>query len=68
LLDAVEDERCSAEDLTASVGADATMVYRLLPALACHDIFAETRPGYFALTPLAGCLWKDSPDGSAAVR
>jgi hypothetical protein len=69
LADAVGDEPRSAEEIAASVGADATMVYRLLRALACHDIFTETSPGHFALTPLAACLRRDSHEyGWAAVR
>jgi Dimerisation domain len=69
LADAVGDEPRSAADIAATVGADATRVYRLLRALACHDIFTEASPGRFALTPLAACLRRDSREyGWAAVR
>jgi hypothetical protein len=44
------------------------MVYRLLRALACYDVFTETSPGRFRLTPLAACLRSDGREyGWAAV-
>lgn len=48
-------------ELAASVGADAAALRRVLRALASKDIFAETAPGVFGLTPMADLLRSDHP-------
>lgn len=47
-------------ELAESVGAHAPSLYRLMRALACVGIFAETDDGCFELTPLAACLASDA--------
>jgi hypothetical protein len=47
--------------IAKAVGADADALYRTLRALACKEIFVETEPGIFALTPMADFLRSDHP-------
>jgi len=59
-------ERSTAE-LAAACGAHEPSLYRLLRALASVEIFAETTPRRFTLTPLAECLRSDSPESMRAM-
>lgn len=52
----------TAEELAATVSADASALYRVLRALASVGVFAETENRRFTLTPLAECLRSDAPD------
>jgi O-methyltransferase/methyltransferase family protein len=61
-----EGERGTAE-LADACGAHEPSLYRLLRALASLEIFAETAPRRFVLTPLADCLRTDSPDSLRAM-
>ncbi|SRR6266540_45847 len=49
------------EALAATVGAHAQSLYRLLRALAGHDVFIEEPARYFALTPVSELLCSNSP-------
>ncbi len=51
----------SVERLADATGAHAPSLYRALRALACKQIFTETEPGTFALTPMAEFLRADHP-------
>ncbi|MGC1245866.1 MAG: methyltransferase dimerization domain-containing protein [Spirulinaceae cyanobacterium] len=62
LADLLKDGSRSCDDLAEATGADSNSVYRLLRALASVDIFIETEPRHFQLTPSAACLQSDSPD------
>lgn len=61
IADLLKDGSQSCEQLAQATGANARSLYRLLRALASVGIFAEQKPGYFALTPLADCLQTDFP-------
>jgi hypothetical protein len=54
-------ERTTAE-LAQACGAHEPSLYRLLRALASLEIFAETTPRTFTLTPIAECLRSDAPN------
>lgn len=47
--------------IAEAVGADPDALYRTLRALACKEIFVETEPGTYALTPMAEFLRSDHP-------
>jgi hypothetical protein len=51
----------SVDELAMATGAHAPSLHRALRALACKQIFIETEPGYFALTPMAELLRTDHP-------
>jgi SAM-dependent methyltransferase len=50
-----------AAEVAAELGLHAGAVERVLRVLAARDIFAETAPGVFALTPMAEFLRSDHP-------
>jgi hypothetical protein len=56
----VEGPRAVAE-LAQESGADEGALYRVLRMLTSYEIFAETQPGYFGLTPVSELLVSDSP-------
>lgn len=56
-------EHC--DTLAATTGTHSGSLYRLLRALASVEIFVETEPCCFELTPLAACLQSDAP---ASIR
>jgi hypothetical protein len=49
----------SVDELAGATGTHAPSLHRALRALACKQIFIETEPGYFALTPMAELLRTD---------
>lgn len=50
-----------AAEVAAELGLDADAVERVLRVLAVRDIFTETEPGVFALTPMADFMRGDHP-------
>ncbi|MGB3694298.1 MAG: methyltransferase [Spirulinaceae cyanobacterium] len=60
LADLLKDGSRSCDNLAEATGTNSNSLYRLLRALASVDIFAETEPGHFQLTPLAATLQSDS--------
>lgn len=48
-------------ELASLVGADTQALNRVLRALAAKEIFVETAPGVFGLTPIADLLRSDHP-------
>lgn len=61
LADHLIDGPRSVEDLAAATSTRPGPLYRVLRALACRGIFAETTDGTFELTPLAEPLRSDHP-------
>jgi hypothetical protein len=61
LADLLKDGPRSAEDMAASVGAQADSLYRLLRSMAGFGFVAEDATRRFALTPLGEALRSDSP-------
>jgi SAM-dependent methyltransferase len=61
VADQLLDGARTVEALATATGTDAPSLYRLLRALACRGVFAETSPGTFALTPMAALLCSDHP-------
>lgn len=61
VADRLADGPLPVADLAALVGADASALTRVLRALASKDIFVETAPGVFGLTPIAQLLRADHP-------
>jgi hypothetical protein len=59
LADALGDQERSVEDLAQSCAGHPPSLHRLLRALASFNVVAETRPGYFVLTPLGRPLRRD---------
>ena len=59
LADLLKDGSCSCDSLAEQTGTHSNSLYRLLRALASVNIFAETEPRCFKLTPLATCLRSD---------
>lgn len=49
------------DELARVTDTNSDALYRLLRALACIGVFAETAPRCFQLTPLAACLQQDEP-------
>jgi hypothetical protein len=52
----------SAEELAQATGTEASLLHRVLRALASEGIFSEDDSGRFSLTPLAATLRSDVPD------
>ena len=50
------------ETLAQNSGTDASLLGRILRALAASDLFAQTAEGLWALTPLGELLRRDRPD------
>ena len=61
IADLLKDAPKHCDELAAATNSHSDSLYRLLRALASLDIFAETQPHYFQLTPLADCLQSDVP-------
>ncbi len=59
LADHLIDGPRTVEDLAAATSTHVRSLYRVLRALACRGIFAETADGRFELTPLAEPLRSD---------
>jgi hypothetical protein len=55
------------EELAAATQSDAPSLRRVLRALASASVFTESRPGTFALTPLAALLQTGTPDSMRAL-
>ena len=58
-------QHCDALATVTNTHSDA--LYRILRALASVGIFAEIKPRYFVLTPLADCLQSNAPDSVRAM-
>lgn len=61
IADLLKDSPKSCDELATATGTNATSLYRVLRALASLEVFAETQPHHFTLTPLAACLQSDVP-------
>ncbi|MGP3984931.1 methyltransferase [Streptomyces sp. KR80] len=61
VADALGDEPVDAQELAAAVNAEPQPLRRLLRALSCHGIFAETEDGRFAHTDMSRLLRDDAP-------
>jgi hypothetical protein len=61
LPDRLLDGPRTADDLAAETGTHGPSLYRVLRALACFGILAETGPGTFALGPHGRSLLTDDP-------
>ena len=64
VADALAEGPRPATELARELDADPDVLYRLLRALACEDVFAEVEPGVFRNTPASELLremygWKD---------
>jgi SAM-dependent methyltransferase len=60
IADQLSDGPKPIDELAEAVGAHAPSLYRLMRALACVGIFAQTDDGCFELTPVAACLVSDA--------
>ena len=67
LADLLVDGARTSADLAEATGTCPHALYRLLRALASLDVFVETAPQQFALTPLAECLRTDLPGSQRAA-
>lgn len=67
IADLLEGGPRSVEDLATASSTDPGALYRLLRALASIEIFVETAPRTFALTPLAQALQSDTPGSARAL-
>lgn len=67
IADLLKDGSQSCEQLAQATGVNTRSVYRLLRALASVGIFAEEKPGYFALSPLGECLQTDCSGSMRSV-
>jgi hypothetical protein len=67
IADALAKGPLSAEDLAATVNADADAVSRLLRALIARGIFRQRRDGRYDLTPLADALRSDAEVSMAGM-
>ena len=61
VADALGDAPATAEELAAAVHAEPQPLRRLLRALSCYGIFAETEDGTFAHTEMSRLLREDDP-------
>jgi C-methyltransferase len=62
VADALGDTPATAEELAAAVEAEPGPLGRLLRALACCGVFAETGDGRYVHTPMSRLLRDDAPD------
>ncbi|MGE7438896.1 methyltransferase [Kitasatospora sp. NPDC001175] len=62
LADAIGESPVGAEELAAVVGAEPLPLRRLLRALACYGIFAETEDGRYVHTEMSRLLREDEPN------
>jgi len=67
VADLLADGPTSCADLAAATHTDAPSLHRMLRALASVDVFTETAPGTFALTPLADLLRTAVPGSMHAL-
>lgn len=61
VADALGETPATAEELAASVGSEPQPLRRLLRALSCYGIFAETEGGAFVHTDMSRLLREDDP-------
>ncbi|MFD3808022.1 methyltransferase [Streptomyces sp. NPDC058611] len=61
VADALGDEPATAAGLAAAVDAEPQPLHRLLRALTCYGIFAETEDGGFVHTEMSRLLREDDP-------
>ncbi|OEJ30932.1 methyltransferase [Streptomyces subrutilus] len=61
VADALGDAPATSDDLAAAVNAAPQPLHRLLRALSCHGIFAETPDGAFVHTEMSRLLREDDP-------
>ncbi|WP_030811860.1 methyltransferase [Streptomyces sp. NRRL S-337] len=62
VADALGDRPASAEELAAEVKAEPRPLERLLRALSCYGIFAETDDGKYVHTDMSRMLREDTPN------
>lgn len=62
IADALGDDPATVEELAQEVNAEAKPLRRLLRALSCYGLFAETDDGRFTHTEMSRLLREDSPD------
>ncbi|WP_405785617.1 MULTISPECIES: methyltransferase [unclassified Streptomyces] len=62
LADALGDTPETADELARTVGAEPRPLRRLLLALSCYGVFAETEDGRFTHTEMSRLLRQDTPD------
>jgi hypothetical protein len=67
VADALKDGPRHYTDLAAAVGADQRALHRALRLLVSLGVFAEPRPGVFALTPVSELLRSDVPGSLRAM-
>lgn len=61
LADALEDTPATAEELARELGTEPQPLRRLIRALSCYGLFAETEDGRFAHTEMSRLLREDAP-------
>ena len=61
IADLLKDGQRSVEELAQATGSHTPSLYRLLRALASLQVFTETQPRHFGLTPVAELLQTDHP-------
>ncbi|MFB7266392.1 methyltransferase [Streptomyces nojiriensis] len=61
VADALGESPASAAELATAVGAEPLPLQRLLRALSCYGIFAETEDGQFVHTEMSRLLREDDP-------
>lgn len=61
VADALGESPATAAELAAAVNSEEQPLRRLLRALACYGIFAETEDGRFVHTPMSRLLREDDP-------
>jgi hypothetical protein len=67
VADHLADGTLSCAELATKTRTHVQSLHRLLRALASSGVFAETTPGYFALTPLAALLRDGTPGSMRAL-
>ena len=67
LADALGDEPTTVEDLAAAVNTPVQPLRRLLRALSCHGLFAETEDGRYVHTEMSRLLRDDAPDSLRSI-
>ncbi|OKK17593.1 methyltransferase [Streptomyces sp. CB00455] len=61
VADALGDSPATAAELAAAVGAEPQPLHRLLRALSCYGVFAQTEDGRFLHTDMSRMLREDDP-------
>ncbi|WP_341530405.1 methyltransferase [Nostoc sp. UHCC 0302] len=67
IADILKDGPQHCDALATVTNSHSDALYRILRALASVGIFAEIKPRYFVLTPLADCLQSNAPDSVRAM-